>query len=282
MRAVSFAIASLCAFVLFAGIAAAQEGMGEKRQQAKEEDSKTKAIREFLRVTKSGEQGIETMRQMIDQTKITMPFMPDAYWERFMSKVTAEDLEELVLPIYAKHFTEEEIRGLIAFYKTPLGLRFLEKSPLVMQETLIVAQEWGMRIGEETIAELQKEGLFPGPGGPPVVVHDDPETQAIGDLRTISAVQAQFREGDREGDRALDYATSMKELMDAQLIDKKLGSGKKGGYVFTLSGSTYEWKCTAKPADKDSDLLSFIICVDGIVRFAPKGKTPDCDSEPVW
>ncbi|MCZ6602506.1 MAG: hypothetical protein O6952_05830, partial [Planctomycetota bacterium] len=45
------------------------------------------------------------------------------------------------------------------------------------------------------------------------------ETAAIGALRTVSSVQAQFREGDREGDSTLDYATSMAELSNVGLID---------------------------------------------------------------
>ncbi|MCZ6691947.1 MAG: hypothetical protein O7H41_20355 [Planctomycetota bacterium] len=97
------------------------------------------------------------------------------------------------------------------------------------------------------------------------------ETAAIGALRTVSSVQAQFREGDREGDSTLDYATSMAELSNVGLIDSVLGGGKKSGYVFTLSGSTYEWMCKATPMSDRTGKRNFIVCVDGVIRFSSSG-----------
>ena len=106
------------------------------------------------------------------------------------------------------------------------------------------------------------------------------ETAAIGALRTISSTQAQFREGDREGDSALDYATSIGELSSVGLIDNVLGSGTKSGYVFTLSGSTYEWMCSATPINANTGYRNFMICTDGLIRFAPSGAA-DCNSSAV-
>ena len=103
------------------------------------------------------------------------------------------------------------------------------------------------------------------------------ETAAIGALRTISSVQAQFREGDRDEDGFLDYATSLAELRNVGLIDSVLGSGIKAGYSFSLSGSTYEWKAMATPVSASTATRNYIICTDGVVRFAGRG-TADCNS----
>lgn len=97
------------------------------------------------------------------------------------------------------------------------------------------------------------------------------ETAAIGALRTVSSVQAQFREGDREGDSALDYATDLAELSLAGLIDNVLGRGTKSGYNFSLSGSTYDWQCTATPVNTNTGARNFCVCTDGVVRFATTG-----------
>ena len=113
------------------------------------------------------------------------------------------------------------------------------------------------------MAELQKEGLIFW--GSDV---SENEIAAIGSLRTVATVQAQFREGDREGDSSLDYATSMAELSQVGLIDEVLGSGTKSGYLFSLSGSTYSWRAAATPVDEDSGKRNFVICTDGMVRFA--------------
>ena len=103
------------------------------------------------------------------------------------------------------------------------------------------------------------------------------ETAAIGALRTISSTQAQFREGDREGDGFLDYATNMAELSNVGLIDNVLGSGTKSGYSFSLSGSTYEWRTSATPISASTGTRNFVICVDGVVRFSSTAAA-DCSS----
>ena len=104
------------------------------------------------------------------------------------------------------------------------------------------------------------------------------ETSAIGALRTISSVQAQFREGDRDNDQTLDYATSLTELSNAGLIDNVLGGGTKSGYVFGMSGDTFDWQCSATPVSSSTGTRNFIICTDGVVRFAGGTGSAACSS----
>ena len=103
------------------------------------------------------------------------------------------------------------------------------------------------------------------------------ETAAIGALRTIASVQAQFREGDREGDSQLDYASTIAELSLTGLIDNVLGSGTKSGYAFALSGATYDWQASATPVSTNTGARNFMVCTDGVVRFATGGAA-DCAS----
>ena len=97
------------------------------------------------------------------------------------------------------------------------------------------------------------------------------ETSAIGALRTISSVQAQFREGDRDNDNVLDYASTLTELSNAGLVDNVLGGGTKSGYVFVMSGSTFDWECSATPVSTSTGTRNFKICTDGVVRFSGGG-----------
>ena len=77
------------------------------------------------------------------------------------------------------------------------------------------------------------------------------ETAAIGALKTIATSQSIFREGDKDGNGSLDYA-SLAQLSSTQLVDGVLGSGTKQGYLFfaTASTSTSEflWFAMASPA----------------------------------
>ncbi|WP_374296212.1 DUF2059 domain-containing protein [Acinetobacter sp.] len=65
------------------------------------------------------------------------------------------DLEPAMVKIYQDNFTQEDINGLIAFYKTPLGKTTIEKMPLVMQQSMAVGQDAMMKVMPE-LTEVMK------------------------------------------------------------------------------------------------------------------------------
>ena len=69
-----------------------------------------------------------------------------------------EELVDLVVPIYAKHFTQADIRGLIAFHQTPLGKKLIDKQPLIMQESMAAGRLWGMRLGQRAMQKIKEKG----------------------------------------------------------------------------------------------------------------------------
>lgn len=62
---------------------------------------------------------------------------------------TQEKLIDSIVVIYAKHFSDAEIRQLIQFYKTPLGLKIIRTMPGIAQES--------MAAGEAVITPLKGE-----------------------------------------------------------------------------------------------------------------------------
>lgn len=96
------------------------------------------------------------------------------------------------------------------------------------------------------------------------------EAAAIGALRTVSTAQAMFREGDKDGDGRLNYATSLAELSTFNLVDDVLGAGTKQGYSFTILGaSTFEWSAAADPVvPGSSGDRYFFVDESGVIRFS--------------
>ncbi len=94
------------------------------------------------------------------------------------------------------------------------------------------------------------------------------ESSAIGSLRALSTMQTQFRTVDSEQDGVQDYAMNLSELSNTGLIDNVLGAGAKSGYEFTLSGDTFDWAASATPSTSNTGNRNFMICTDGVVRFA--------------
>lgn len=63
---------------------------------------------------------------------------------------------------YALQFTEQELKDIVAFYKSPLGQKMLVQEPLVLDEAFNYVQQWAPRLGEEVMnrfrAEMKKKG----------------------------------------------------------------------------------------------------------------------------
>ncbi|TKB46005.1 DUF2059 domain-containing protein [Ferrimonas sediminicola] len=61
--------------------------------------------------------------------------------ELFKEEVSWQKLSPVMVESYQKHFTEREIREMLAFYKTETGQSIIAKQPLVMQEAAMASQQ---------------------------------------------------------------------------------------------------------------------------------------------
>ena len=78
------------------------------------------------------------------------------------SQARIGELIEAVAIIYSSNFSAEELRAVIAFYKTPVGQKFLQKQPFMMQQTMTAGQKFGQSVAADMqkrmIEELRKKG----------------------------------------------------------------------------------------------------------------------------
>lgn len=51
-----------------------------------------------------------------------------------------EKMKEPMTDIYMKNFTEEEVQGMLTFYKSDIGKATLKKLPIVMQQSMQISQ----------------------------------------------------------------------------------------------------------------------------------------------
>jgi hypothetical protein len=59
--------------------------------------------------------------------------------------------------IYATHFSEQELRDLLAFYQSPLGQKVLVQEPKVLDESMIYAGNWANSLSQEVAAAMRVE-----------------------------------------------------------------------------------------------------------------------------
>ena len=73
-------------------------------------------------------------------------------------------LEPMYVRVYQKSFTQSEVDGMIAFYKTPAGQAVISKMPAVMQNTMNEMQQMMgpmmqrlQKMQQEVVAEMKAE-----------------------------------------------------------------------------------------------------------------------------
>jgi hypothetical protein len=85
-----------------------------------------------------------------------MPGLLDAFQSRI------GELSDAAAAIYASNFSADELRTVIAFYKTPAGQKFLQKQPIILQQTMAAGQQFGQSVAADmkkrVIEELRKKG----------------------------------------------------------------------------------------------------------------------------
>jgi hypothetical protein len=78
-------------------------------------------------------------------------------------------LEPMYVRIYQKTFTQQEVDGMIVFYKTPAGRAVMSKMPAAMQNTMNEMQQMMgpvvqkmQRMQQDVIAEIKAESQKKG------------------------------------------------------------------------------------------------------------------------
>jgi hypothetical protein len=83
--------------------------------------------------------------------------IPESFWDKYRKDPDIESLRSLYVAIYNRHYTREEIAGLIAFYESPLGRKSVQVNPQITQETQAVTQAYFESLIKETVEELIAE-----------------------------------------------------------------------------------------------------------------------------
>jgi uncharacterized protein len=118
------------------------------------DSAKRALVAEFVEVANFRSQLLRTMRES-SKLQSAMP-LPPGFWERFLARAE-QDANELLAPIaedYGKYLSSDELRAMIAFYRSPIGRRFIEVGPIISARSSFVGQQWGARVGMQVASEL--------------------------------------------------------------------------------------------------------------------------------
>ena len=94
----------------------------------------------------------ETFNATIDQMTSMMGVTLNEGEKVEFTNDVMSSLIEMLVPVYKKHFTEQDLKDAIELFKTPIGKKISEKSPIIAQESMQASMQWGMELS----TKLQK------------------------------------------------------------------------------------------------------------------------------
>jgi hypothetical protein len=117
-------------------------------------DSKREAIEQLFELT-SADSMVNTMYSKMDGMMQGMgqalgaKESDKAIVDKYMSKVVAimkseaswEKMKEPLIDVYSKHYSEKEVKDIVAFYKTESGQSMIKKTPAIMSESMFVSKQ---------------------------------------------------------------------------------------------------------------------------------------------
>jgi hypothetical protein len=67
------------------------------------------------------------------------------------------ELIDQIAALYAEKLSAEDMTAVVAFYKSPVGVRFIAIQPEMSRQAMTLGQRWGSAIGREIEAEARRE-----------------------------------------------------------------------------------------------------------------------------
>jgi len=126
-------------------------------------------IRTLMDVTGAGAMGVQMATMVanstIDSMRKSQPNVPERAVAIVKDVLTTEfsrafgpdgPIQPQMVAIYARHFTHDDVKGLLAFYATDLGKKAVTTMPLLAQEGAIVGQQWAAESMSRVVGLLQE------------------------------------------------------------------------------------------------------------------------------
>jgi hypothetical protein len=132
-------------------------------QPARSEVSPEKetAIHTLMAHTGAADVGVQLGTAMIGQIKPLFPKVPQELWDELATEFDPAEATQLIVPVYDRNFTLDELNELIAFYETALGKKIVRVLPVIVRDSMAITQQWSQQKTQEVMERLAKRGYEP-------------------------------------------------------------------------------------------------------------------------
>jgi hypothetical protein len=204
--------------------------MGSVAAQASPAPASEAQVRQLMEVVGVGKMLSQMNYQAVTTMQQSLPCIPAEYWQNYIDANGTQQFIGRLVPVYQKHFTADELDGLLKFYRSPLGQKVINEMPTTMAEANQAGRQWSQERSDQMIAELKQKGSLDASGRCPAKVAATP------------ALGAGAAEADDEAEEA-----PAKPVAKAPVKAKAKAPAKKAPAKSTKKPST-----TKAPAKKDT------------------------------
>jgi uncharacterized protein len=80
-------------------------------------------------------------KEMVDKATDAAAKVSSKMMDEMTKELSWDNIKDEYVTLYAETFTEEDLRGLVAFYKSPAGRAFTKKQPELMRRSMELTQK---------------------------------------------------------------------------------------------------------------------------------------------
>jgi hypothetical protein len=153
-------VAIVCLLLLSTACAYAMptQGTAPATNSTTDTEVKREEIRKLIELTGAAKVSAAALKQIIAPMRQAFPQVPEGFWSEFLSEVRADELVDLIVPIYDKYYTRDDIHELTKFYQSPVGQKTIKVLPQLSAEAIDAGQEWGRGVADRAMKKLQEKG----------------------------------------------------------------------------------------------------------------------------
>jgi hypothetical protein len=206
-------------------------------------------VRQLMDVVGVGKMLSQMNTQAVSVMQQSLPCIPASYWQGYMDANGTQQFIGRLVPIYQRHFTADEIEGMLKFYRSPLGQKVITEMPTTMGEANQAGLQWSKERSDQMIAELKQKGSLDTNGRCPAA----PGATASGAAAATGLAAGVAAGGDDEEDDPQDEAPAKPVAKKAAATGGKAKATKsKAKAPAKTNGKKAPAKAPAKPAPKAS------------------------------
>jgi uncharacterized protein len=124
------------------------------------------AAKEILTMKNASAMYAQAVPSVVEQTKTSL-LQSNLNYQKDLNEVAVivaqslagreKEIGEGMAKVYADAFTEQELKDLVTFYKSPLGLKLLAAEPRAIQDSMIYVNQWAQAFAETVNAQFRAE-----------------------------------------------------------------------------------------------------------------------------